>query len=149
MPTSPRHSHRSDLGPCARFAAGIAALAFGTTVLAQTGLAPASPSAPSPASAAQDVPGRLRPTPKVTAPSDAQRSLQLNNPQPEGRVTPQIRIPIGKKDDAPVLQRRPTDTGSTTPANGGVGDAAAQCQAQRGEQARAKCRGQLAAQGSR
>lgn len=133
----------------ATLATGLGTLALGTAVFAQTGLAPASPTAPSTAPAAQDVPGRLRATPKVTAPSDAQRSLQLNNPQPEGRVTPQIRIPLGKKSDAPVLQRRPTDTGSATPANGMVDDAAAQCEAQRGEQVRAKCRDQLARQSPR
>ncbi len=151
MPTLPRHSPPTfprALVSLKRLAGGVL-LAGCATGFAQTGLAPASPSVPSPAASANDVPGRLRPTPKVTSPSDAQRSLNLNNPQPEGRVTPQLRIPLGKKDDAPILQRRPTDSGTATPTNGVVGEAAAQCDAQRGEQVRAKCRDQLARQGSR
>ena len=117
---------------------------------AQTGLAPASPSAPSPAASADAVPGRLRPTARVTAPTDALRSLHLDNATPEGRVTPQLRIPLGKKGDAPVVQRRPTDTGLTSSAPSGlIGDAAARCDAERSEQLRLKCRDQLARQSPR
>ena len=146
MPTSLSTRHVT-LG---RFAAcGLLALTAAGT-LAQTGIAPAAPTTPAAAASSAEGPALSRPTPRLSSPSDAQRSLNLNNPQPEGRVTPQIRIPIGKKPDAPVLQRRPTDTSSSvSPGGGGVDDAVARCESQRGEQARVKCRDQLARQGTR
>jgi hypothetical protein len=66
--------------------------------------------------------------------------------RPEHPVTPQIRIPFGKK---PPASSKPEPT-ATRPGNaasaGSHEDAVAQCEAQRGEQVRAKCRDELARQ---
>lgn len=78
----------------------------------------------------------------MTSPSDASRSLDLNNPQPEGKVTPQLRLPLGKKGDAPIFQRRRPDA-ATAPATNTVNEGAARCDAQTDPQARAGCRSQL------
>lgn len=127
-----------------RVAAGLA-LAAPVVVLAQTGLAPAMPSADAAASASAPSPltpgPARRPTPRVTSPSDASRSLDLNNPQPEGKVTPQLRIPLGKKGDTPLFQRRRPDTATAPDANS-VNESAARCDALTDPQARAGCRAQ-------
>ena len=72
-----------------------------------------------------------------TRPTDALRSMDATTGQPEGRVTPQIRIPLGTK---PPVARTPSAAEANTPG----GDAAARCEAQRGEQVRARCRDRLA-----
>ncbi len=124
-----------------------AALLAAGTAQAQTGLAPPSEAAPSPSASAPGVAPPARPTPRVTSPSDAQRSLELNNPQPEGKVTPQLRIPLGKKGDTPIFQRRgKPDGGAPPPSSATIDDSAARCDAQRGEQARTKCRDELSRQ---
>lgn len=117
------------------------ALLLGAAGQAQTGLSPPSDAAPPASGSTTGAAPSLRPTPKVTAPSDAQRSLDLNNPQPEGRVTPQIRIPLGRKGDEPIFQRR--GKGAPAPPSATIDDAAARCDAQPGERARTKCRDEL------
>lgn len=78
-----------------------------------------------------------------TRPTNAQQSMDAATGLPEGRITPQIRIPLGAKPAPQPLElpgRKPAAAASNTPS----GDAAARCEAQRGEQVRAKCRDRLA-----
>lgn len=78
-----------------------------------------------------------------TRPTNAQQSMDAAIGLPEGKITPQIRIPIGSKPVPQTLElpvRKPNAAAPSTPS----GDAAARCEAQRGEQVRAKCRDRLA-----
>ena len=79
-----------------------------------------------------------------TRPTDALRSMDTTTGQPEGRVTPQIRIPLGAKPPVPQPVEPRARTPSAAEANTPGGDAAARCEAQRGEQVRARCRDRLA-----
>ena len=121
-----------------RFAFMSGLCASGATAWSQN--IPASPgaSAPSTIEVAPD-----REPANRTRPTDALRSMDAATGLPEGKVTPQIRIPLGPRPAPQTLTpraRTPSAAASNTPG----GDAAARCEAQRGEQVRARCRDRLA-----
>ena len=122
----------------ARFAFLAGMCASGAVAWSQN--TPASPvaSAPSTTVVAPD-----REPANRTRPTDALRSLDAAIGQPEGKVTPQIRIPLGPKP-APQALEPHARTPSAAASNTSAGDAAARCEAQRGEQVRARCRDRLA-----
>ena len=102
------------------------------------------------ASAPQSIPAASAPLgktgPRLLTPAESRDSAAPPGElRPERRVTPQISIPLGRKPPPPAPESRPTPTGNAASA-GADGDAAARCEARRGEQVRAKCRDQLARQ---
>ena len=93
------------------------------------------------ASAASSVPVG----PRVMTPEQRRAGASLPGEiRPERAVTPQISIPLGRSAPGPI--KLPTrDAARRTPASpGAIDDAAARCEAQPGQQARAKCRDELA-----
>ena len=129
---------------CLNFAA---AMAFAVLPLA----AGAQASAPSPELAASTpAPVRIKPGPRLLTPVESRdRATLPGDVRPERPVTPQISIPLGK---TPAPARTPEPIGAKpnrSPAPAGVEDAAARCEAQVGEQVRAKCRDRLARESRR
>ena len=120
----------------------VAALAMWVAPLAAT--AQASAPAPKLAASAPAL-GQPRPGPRLLTPIESRGSAtQPGDVRPERAVTPQISIPLGK---APPAARTPEPIGakrSRSPATAGVDEAVARCEAQIGEQVRAKCRDRLA-----
>lgn len=122
----------------ARFAVLASLCASGTTLWSQT--TPVSPAAS--ASSAVEVAPDRQPDNR-NRPTDAQRSMDAATGLPAGKVTPQIRIPLGPKPAPQSVEPR-VRTPSTAVPNTSSGDAAARCESQRGEQVRARCRDRLA-----
>ena len=123
----------------------IAALLMGGAAIAQ----PIDPAASAPAVSATPSPSqgpvRRPPAAKPPPPLGTDPSTQPGLGQP---VTPQVRIPLGKKA-APAIAGpgpRPTGNAASSPV---TGDAAARCEAMRGEQIRLKCLDQLARESNR
>lgn len=103
----------------------------------------AQASAPAPLPAAS-TPRASKPGPRSLTPTELRDSAsQPGDLRPERAVTPQVRIPLGKtpptqmKSESRALRR-----GNAT-STGSVDEAAARCDAQSGEQARATCRERL------
>ena len=122
----------------ARFAVVVGMCASGTTVWSQVTPALPAASAPLTIEVAPD-----RQPANRTRPTDVLRSMDSAIGQPEGKVTPQIRIPLGPKPAPSFLEprvRSPHAAASNTPS----GDASTRCETQRGEQVRARCRDRLA-----
>ena len=122
----------------ARFVVLVSLSASGATAWSQITQAPPAASAPPTIEVAP-----ARQPANSTRPTDALRSMDATTGQPEGRVTPQIRIPLGAKPAPQPLEPRvsaPNAAASNMPG----GDAAARCEALRGEQVRARCRDRLA-----
>lgn len=117
----------------------------GAPAMAQAG-------APAPASAASvpmPIPATPKAGPRLLTPAESRDSATAPGElRPERRVTPQINVPLGRRttpaDDAE--KRPPRASPAPAPATGNIDDAAARCEAQRGEQVRAKCRDDLARQ---
>ena len=125
----------------ARLAVLVGLWASGTVAWSQN--IPASPAASAP-STTDVLPNR--PPVHSPRPTDALRSMDPATGQPEGKVTPQIRIPLGPKPAPRPLEPRvrlPNGGTSSTPSTPSE-DAAARCESQRGEQVRARCRDRLA-----
>jgi hypothetical protein len=125
----------------------VVAMAFAVLPLA----AAAQASAPSPEPAASaPVPVRTKPGPRLLTPIESRDSAtQPGDVRPERPVTPQISIPLGK---TPAPARTPDPIGAKpnrSSASAGVEDAVARCEAQVGEQVRAKCRDRLARESRR
>jgi hypothetical protein len=80
-------------------------------------------------------PGTMPPPPLGTDPS-----TQPGVGQP---VTPQLRIPLGRKPAPAIAGSGPQPTGNAA-SSPAAGDAAARCEAMRAEQMRVKCLDQLA-----
>ena len=130
-------------------ALSIRALLIGLTAAAAlsiAGIAAAQPTDPaastpdlSPGPKALPGPVRRPPAVRPPPPLGADPSNQSGLGQP---VTPQVRIPLGRKP-------APANTGTVTHPSGNaasgpvLGDAAARCEAMRGEQMRLKCLDQL------
>ena len=94
-------------------------------------------------------PLRTRPGPRLLTPAETRDSAtQPGDVRPERPVTPQISIPLGK---TPPAARTPEPIGAkrNRPAADARADAAARCEAQVGEQVRAKCRDRLAREARR
>ena len=122
----------------AQFAALVGLCTSGVTAWSQ--VTPTSPIASTPPTI--EVAPDREPANRAT-PSDALRSMDPATGQHDGKVTPQIRIPLGPKPAPQPLEpraRTPNAAASNTPS----GDAAARCEALRGEQVRARCRDRLA-----
>ena len=118
-----------------------AALALVASPVAAIG--PAAASAP-PAAAAPAAPA-IPTGPRLLTPGESRDSASPpGDLRPERPVTPQISIPLGKAPPAPLkLPSRVAPRGNAAAANG-IDDAAARCEAEPGEQVRAKCRDKLA-----
>ena len=105
--------------------------------------APAQTGAPAPLSAASSS-APVKSGPRVLTPLEMRdNATQPGELRPENPVTPQIRIPLGKKP--PATEPAAPRPGHAASA-GGLEDEVARCEAQAGEQVRAKCRDELARQ---
>ncbi len=62
-----------------------------------------------------------------------------NNEQPNGKVVPQVRIPLGKPAAAPVFEQRRRGAGPPA-ATGGIDDAAARCESETDPKIKSACR---------
>ena len=125
--------------PCLSFAAALTIAVMPLMAIAQ-----ASAAAPE-SGASAVVPLRTKPGPRLLTPIESRGSAtQPGDVRPERPVTPQISIPLGK---TPPAARTPEPIGAKPnrlPAPVGLEDAVARCEAQAGEQVRAKCRDRLA-----
>ena len=112
-----------------------AALLLAASPLAAT----AQSSASAPVSAASAA-SAAKPGPRLLTPGESRDSATPpGDLRPERRVTPQISVPLGKTPPGPVKsESRALRRGKA--ASGVIDDAAARCEAQSDEQARAKCR---------
>ena len=98
----------------------------------------AQTSAPAPNSGAS-APRPAKPPPRLLTPAELRDSASSPADEPPaGAVTPQISIPLGKKPAPPL---KPYSRAAAAP--GGIDDAAARCEAQASEPARAECRDKL------
>ena len=119
-------------------------------LLLAIGAAPAiaQPVAPLPMAAASGPTAPL-PGPRLLTPAQSRdRAAPPGELRPERPVTRQIHIPFGKAPPAPSKPLRQTLRRDPVAPTGGIDDAAARCEARHGEQARAKCRDQLAHEGA-
>ena len=104
----------------------------------------AQASAPAPISAASTSPA-AKPGPRLLTPAESRDSAPPpGNLRPERPVTPQISIPLGKKPPARLKPESRAVPRGNAPSASGIDNAAARCEAQSGEQVRAKCRDRLA-----
>jgi hypothetical protein len=120
-----------------------AALLLAATTISAS--AQSSASAPSPAASASPT---LKSTPRLLSPTEMRdNAAQPGTLRPEHPVTPQVSIPLGRTPPAPL---KPPSPPAQRPGNaasaGTIEDAVARCEAERGEQVRAKCRDELARQ---
>jgi hypothetical protein len=117
----------------------LSALAWPLVAEAQGPASAADASAPA-ASAPRTKAGRPKPPPRQLSPTE-QREVDappLDKP-PQGEVQPQIHIPLTRKQ--PSTNKPHVQPGKGEgPAGGNINDAAARCEAQPSEQARAQCR---------
>ena len=129
---------------CLRLAAALALICVSTTSSAQV-----AASAPEPIASAA-APLQTRPGPRLLTPVESRDSAtQPGDVRPERPVTPQISIPLGK---TPPAARTPEPIGAKRnrpAADAGIDDPVARCEAQVGEQVRAKCRDRLAREARR
>ena len=108
----------------------------------------AQPAAPRPLAAASEPTAPL-PGPRLLTPAQSRdRAAAPGELRPEHPVTHQIRIPFGKAPPAPSKPLPHAVRREPVAPTGGIDDAAARCEARHGEQARAKCRDQLAHEGA-
>ncbi|MEI7463750.1 MAG: hypothetical protein WCJ87_00165 [Burkholderiales bacterium] len=113
-----------------RFLALLLALALSPTpiVLAQAGPTP-------PAAAPADKPG-----PRLLTPEEKRDNVSPHdNARPEGTITPQINIPLGKKPTTPQKPERGSDPLSRRPPPPAIDDSAARCSALVDAAERASC----------
>ena len=109
----------------------------------------ALPAATAQTSVTGPVPGASAPRPAKPPPrrlTPAEMRDSANSPAddpPAGAVTPQISIPLGKKPAPPVKPYSRAARRDAPAAPGGIDDAAARCEAQASETARAECRNKL------
>ena len=118
----------------------MASLALAVSLFA----AVAQTSAPPPTSGAS-APPAAKPGPKLLTPAELRNSASPpGDLRPDDPVTPQISIPLSKRPPAPLKQELRAVRRGTAASSGGIDDAAARCEAQSDEQARATCRDKLA-----
>ena len=102
--------------------------------------------------AGASAPAAALPGPRTLSPAEKRdNATPPDESRPEGRVVPQISIPLGKslpatsKPTLPTLRPpRPAAAASSV----GVNDAVARCEAQADEATRARCRKRLSHQGT-
>jgi hypothetical protein len=122
---------------CLPFAAALLLAVNALPATAQT-----SASAPLPA-ASSSLP--VKSGPRLLTPTEMHDNASPPGElRPEHPVTPQISIPLGKRPPAPL--KSPSRAPLPGNAASAVDDEVARCEAQRGEQVRAKCRDELARQ---
>lgn len=122
-----------------------AALAFALALPAAT--AQTSVTGPVPGASA---PRPAKPPPRRLTPAEMRDSAASPaDDRPAGAVTPQISIPLGKKPAPPLKPYSPAARRDVAAAPGGIDDAAARCEAQTSEAARAECRDKLTRAGRR
>ncbi len=116
-----------------------AALAFAlalSSAMAQTSVTGPMPGASAPRPA--------KPPPRPLTPAELRDSASSPADEPPaGAVTPQISIPLGKKAVPPLKPYSRAARRDAPAAPGGIDDAAARCEAQASESARAECRDKL------
>ena len=89
------------------------------------------------------VPATTKTGPRLLTPAETRNSATVpGDLRPEHPVTPQISIPLGRKP--PPISAAPAPPRRNAAPGAGIDDAAARCEAQVGEQVRAKCRDKLA-----
>ena len=104
--------------------------------------------APAPMPSASVAPA-AKPGPRPMTPAEVRDSAApTGDLRPEGQVTPQISVPLGKAFPAQPKPAAPAVRPATAASSGGINDAVARCEAQVDEAARAKCRDNLARAGS-
>jgi hypothetical protein len=100
-------------------------------VLAQADLTPAAASASAPAG---------KPGPRLLTPEEKRDNVSPpDNARPEGTVTPQINIPLGKKSTTPQKPERRRDPLSRRPPPAAIDDGSARCSALVDAAERARC----------
>ena len=126
-------------------------IALVTTCLTLLSMAQAPAPTPAPESVASaPVPSRTRPGPRLLTPIETRDSAtQPGDVRPEHPVTPQINIPLGKTPPAAKTPELIGAKRNRPAADAGADDAVARCEAQVGEQVRAKCRDRLAREARR
>ena len=137
--------HEGSYVQSVRAAALIAAMLTAGAAIAQP-VEPAA-SAPSAAAAPNVLPGPVR-RPSAAKPPPPLGTDPSTQPGLGHPVTPQVRIPFGKKPPPTTAgsDPRPTGNAASSPV---MGDAAARCEAMRGEQMRLKCLDQLSRDANR
>ena len=119
-----------------QLAAALTLLACQISSIAQT------PTVPLPAASA---PTPVEPIPRPLSPSALRESASPpGDLRPENPVKPQISIPFGKKPAAPLAPEPRAQRRIGSASAGGINDAAARCEAELGDAARAACRNKLA-----
>ena len=109
--------------------------------------AAAQTGAPAPMPSASAAPA-AKPGPRPMTPAEVRDSAApTGDLRPEGQVTPQISVPLGKPFPTPPKPTSPAVRPATAASSGGINDAVARCEAQADEAARAKCRDSLARSG--
>lgn len=118
-------------------ALALAALQFPST--AQTSAPPLPAASAAPAG---------KPGPRLLTPAEMRDSAApTGDLRPEGQVTPQISVPLGRAFPKPPKPAAPAVRPATAASSGGINDAVARCEAQADEASRAKCRDNLARAG--
>ena len=105
---------------------------------------------PPPAAPVASAPSSVRPGPRPMSPAEVRDAAAPTADQrPEGQVTPQLSIPLGKTPPAPLkLPARAAERAAAASA-GRIDDGAARCEAATEAQLRASCRDTLARGASR
>ena len=133
-------------GQSARAAVVALAWMLGGGAVAQ----PADPAASAPPAASavpSTLPGPVR-RPPAARPPPPLGSDPANQPGLGQPVTPQLRVPLGRKPQPAAAGSGPRAAGNAA-SSPVVGDAAARCEAMRAEQMRLKCLDQLAREANR
>lgn len=115
-------------------------------VVACAGPMGASAQSPAATAASSAAPETSKNGPRLLSPNESRNiGAAPGELRPERPVTPQISVPLGRRDRVLRDEQR-RDARGRGDAGVNPGDAAARCEAQRGEQVRAKCRDDLARQ---
>ena len=126
-------------------ALALAIVPLATMAQASAPLPSLSPSSPSPSDPAASAPILIKPGPRLLTPHESRDSAtQPGDLRPERPVTPQISIPFGKTPPPATAPNPNAARRNPSPGPAGVEDAVARCEAEIGEQVRAKCRDRLA-----
>src|SRR5438105_6197945 len=120
------------------------ALAAAVLLAGATVRAPADSSASAPLPAASSS-APVKPGPRLLTPLEMRdNATPPGELRPEHPVTPQVRIPLGKKPPAALNSQPAAPPPGNAASAGDIDPEAARCEALRGEQVRAKCRDELA-----
>lgn len=102
-------------------------------------------SAPPPAAAAAaSAPALTRPGPRLPSAAEQRDNAAAPDLRVERPVTPQLIVPLGRRIEAPRVSRTAVTRRAGAASASGIDDAAARCEAEAGEVARAACHEKLA-----